>query len=83
MLGPLLFHVLMIDFDKNLKIAILKRFAEDTRVTKRIKDEEDVKALHLDLEQVYELAEKKNMEFNSLKFVLLRFGVYDEIKTTT
>ena len=34
---------------------------------KKIKNE-DAKALQLDLEQVYEWAERNNMEFNSLKF---------------
>ena len=55
-----------------------------TRFTKRIKGEEDAEALQLDLEQVFELAERNNMEFNSLKFELLRCGDHDdEIKTKT
>ena len=58
----------MMDIDKKLKISILKSFADDTRVTKRINDEEDAKALQLELEQVYERAERNNMEHNSLKF---------------
>ena len=72
------------DIDKKLKFSKLQSFADDTRVTKRIKDEEDAKALQLDLEQVYEWAERNNMEFNSLKFELLRYGDDDdEIKTKT
>ena len=59
-LGPLLFLVLMMDFDKNLKFSILKSFADDIRVTKRIKDEEDGKALQLDREEVYEWAGEKH-----------------------
>ena len=82
-LGPLLFLVLMTDIDKNLKFSILKSFADDTRVTKSMKDEKDAKALQLDLQQVYEWAERKNMECNSLKFELLRYGDDDAIKTTT
>ena len=82
-LGPLLFLVLTMDIDKNLKFSILKSFADDTRVAKRIEDEEDAKALQLDLEKVYEWPERNNMEFNSLKFELLRYGDDDEIKTTT
>ena len=82
-LGPLLFLVLMMDIDKNLKFSQLKSFADDTRVTKRIKEEEDAKALQLDLEQIYDWAERNNMEFNSLKFELLRYGDDDEIKTKT
>ena len=82
-LGPLLFFVLMMDIDKNLKFSILKSFADDTRVAKRIQDEEDAKALQLDLEKVYEWAERNNMDFNSLKFELLRYGDDDEIETTT
>ena len=82
-LGPLLFLVLMMDIDKNFKFSILKSFADDTRVTKRIKDEDDAEALHLDLKQVFEWAERNNMEINSLKFELLRYGTDDKIKTTT
>ena len=66
-----------------MKFSILQSFADDTRVSKRIEDEEDAKALQLDLEKVYEWAERNNMEFNSLKFELLRYGDDDEIKTTT
>ena len=82
-LGPLLFLVLMKDIDKNLNYLLLKSFADDTRVTKRIKDEEDAKALQLDLEQVYEWAERNNLEFYSLMFDLLRYRGDDEIKTKT
>ena len=82
-LGPLLFLVLMMDIDKNLKFSLMKSFADGTRFTKRVKDEEDAKALQLDLQQVYEWAERNNMEFNSLKFELLRYEDDDEIKTTT
>ena len=82
-LGPPLFLVLVIDIEKNLKFSILKRFADDTRVTKGIKDEEDAKALQLDLEQVYERTDRNNKEFDSLKFALLRYGDDDEVKITT
>ena len=58
------------DIDKNLKFSKLKSFADGTRVTKRIKDEGDANALQLDLEQVYEWAEKNTMEFKNLKLMM-------------
>ena len=55
----------------------------NTRVPRRIKDEEDAKAPQLDLDLANEWVERNNMEFNSLKFELLRYGDDDEIETKT
>ena len=47
--------------------SIVSIFADDTRVTKVIKNEEDIEELQNDLNRVYEWQEKNNLLFNSKK----------------
>ena len=79
-LGPLLFLVLMMDFDKNLKFSILKSFADDTELQKESKTKKMEKPSNWIWKKSMSGLER-NMEFNSLRFELLRYGVDDEIKT--
>ena len=53
-------------------------FADDTRLLRGIKDEEDCEMLQVDLEKVYAWAEEVGMVFNAGKFELLRFWVDKE-----
>ena len=48
-----------------------------------IEDESDVEAMQNDLDKVYKWAESNNMEFNSKKFELLRYGQNEELKVDT
>ena len=79
-LGPLLFLVLIGDFDKEITSTFVSSFADDTRVAKGINSVEDMETLQLDLQSLYEWAEENNMEFNFPKFETLRYGNDDDIK---
>ena len=46
----------------------------------KVKNEDDIIAFQSDLDIYYEWASKNNMEFNSSKFVTLRYGKDSEIK---
>ena len=82
-LGPLIFLILIADIDQDVKHSILKTFVDDTRLTKEIKDKIDTILLQEDLNATYHWAKTNNMEFNNLKFELLRYEKDEEIKLST
>lgn len=82
-LGPLLFLVLIGDIDKEVAVAFLSSFADDTRVGAKITCEEDTRDLQKDLESVYTWTQLNNMELHGNKFELLRYGYNEDIQTTT
>ena len=82
-LGPLIFLILMADIDMKVYHSLLKSFADDTRVLKGVLDINDVSKLQSDLNNIYEWADKNNMEFNDLKFEVLRYGRDEALKTLT
>ena len=58
-------------------------FADDTRIMASITNENDVETMQADLEKVYNWADMNNMQFNSNKFELLRYGKNDDLKLDT
>lgn len=66
-LGPILFLILISDIDGIVKTSKVISFADDTRVSHSIKDQDDIIALQSDLQAIYKWAEN-NMLFNSFKF---------------
>jgi len=62
---------------------LVASFADDTRVTKGIKCEDDAVDLQEDLFKIYQWSITNNMEFNDLKFELLRYGKNTELKAST
>ena len=82
-IGPILFLILIGDIDQNVAHAFLSTFADDTRVGKSIKSVADADLLQQDLDQVYQWAASNNMEFNSSKFELLRYGTNSDLKDAT
>ena len=58
-------------------------FADDTRVIKPVKNPRDVEALQEDLEKLYQWQKHNNMDFNSNKFEVLRYGWNQELKEST
>jgi hypothetical protein len=82
-LGPLLFLVLIGDIDENILHSLIASFADDTRATKGIKTETDAAELQNDLFRIYDWSIKNNMEFNSIKFELLRYGLDNALKELT
>ena len=73
----------MADIDVNVYHSLLKSFADDTRVMKGVSGINDASNLQADLNNVYEWADKNNMEFNSLKFEVLRYGKDEVLKIFT
>jgi ribonuclease P/MRP protein subunit RPP40 len=71
---PLLFLILISDINKDVKHSSLGLFADDTRVWKHVRSEQDSKSLQQDLGAVYNWAKENNMEFNSDKFECISFG---------
>ena len=82
-LGPLIFLILISDIDDEILHSFIASFADDTRATKGLKCENDAADLQNDLFRIYQWAERNNMEFNSLKFELIRYGRINDLKDST
>ena len=63
-LAAILFVIMISDIDEDVKMCILRCFADDTRVNKKIKTNEDKELMQKDLDAVYRWAEKNKMKFN-------------------
>ena len=79
-LGPLLFLILIMDIDKNIKHSSLKCFADDTRVLKSISNPDDINVLQADLNYIYHWAVLNNLKFNDAKFELIQYGKDNDLK---
>ena len=82
-LEPLLFLIMINDIDENVLNSCVSVFADDTRIKKVVKCEEDAEELQKDLESLYDWARESNMSFNTSKFEVLRFGTNLDIKNNT
>lgn len=82
-LGPLIFLILMGDIDEKVQHSSTRSFADDTRLIKGIEIVEDTQKLQGDLNSVYVWSDDNNMEFNAVKFELLRYGPNTEVKAET
>lgn len=67
-LGPLLFLIHIHDIDTDITNSVVTSFADDTRISKNINNDEDVLQLQNDLTKIYEWADINNMKFNNSKF---------------
>ena len=72
-LGPLLFLILIGDIDKDVAVAFLSSFADDTRVGNSIRSIEDTETLQNDLQSVYNWTTDNNMELHGDKFEHLHY----------
>ena len=82
-LGPLIFLMLISDIDEKIEHAKVASFVDDTRATKGISTVEDATDLQNDLFRIYQWSIDNNMQFNSLKFELLRYGTNKSLKDQT
>jgi hypothetical protein len=75
-LGPLLFLCFIADLGDNLGpgSAVLLKYVDDTKVVKEVNSMEDMEALQVDLEALYDWQVTNNMEWNGDKFQSLRMG---------
>ena len=79
-LGPLLFLIMMLDIDAQIKYCKLGSFADDTRVWYIVRTINAQAQLQQDLEALYRWAEENNFTFNEKKFEHLSHG-RSEIET--
>merc|ERR1712050_606645 len=67
-LAAILFLIMIGGIDEEIINCIVSCFADGTRNSKKIRQEEDKKAMQKDLNKIYEWAEKNVMKFNESKF---------------
>ena len=72
-LGPLLFVILISDIDTVTKHTRVRCFADDTRVSKTIKEDKDITEMQSDLNNIYHWSNTNKMKFNETKFELIRY----------
>ena len=73
-LGPVLFLVHIRNISQGLSEGTFESsFADDTRVQRGVRSEDDCSDLQGDLQHIYTWATKVNMAFNSTKFECLRY----------
>ena len=67
-LGPILFLIFINDINQCISTSTLRCFADDTRISKAIKGQEDVALLQHDLEKVMQWSQNNNMTLHEDKF---------------
>merc|ERR1711888_413468 len=73
-LAAILFVIMISDIDEDVKICIIRSFAVDTRVNKKIKTNEDKELMQKDLDAIYRWAEKNKMKFHEKKVEQMAHG---------
>ena len=75
-LGPILFIIYINDIDEAVTnlIEMLRKFADDTKIAKRIKSDNDKVLLQKCLDNLFEWSSKWSMEFNTKKCKVMHFG---------
>ena len=81
-LGPIFFLLFILDMGLN-SIARALLYVDNSKVSMPVRNEEDVKAFQEEMELYYSWAKQNNMDFNSLKFVVLRYGKDQNLKNDT
>ena len=72
-LSPALFSVFIDELEKGLMSDVLK-FADDTKISRRVDSEEDGGVLQEDLDRLVEWSEVWQMRFNVDKYKVMHFG---------
>ena len=79
-IGPLLFLILIDSISESSLDAFIGTFADDTRVSRTIIDENDAAMLQEDIVSLQSWADSNNMAFNGSKFQCLKYGSREAIK---
>ena len=82
-LASIFFIIMISDIDENQKNSIVRLFADDTRVSAKIRTKKDMELLQRDLDAVYSWAEENVMEFNEGKFERMSHGKTGDIEEGT
>merc|ERR1712030_51100 len=80
-LAAILFVIMISDIDENVKNCLVRSFADDTRVNKKIGNNFDKESIQKDLEAIYDWAEKNKMKFNENKFEQMSHGPLKGVTT--
>ena len=81
-IGPLLFLIFIGDISEGVSAVILI-YVDDSKVHRRVNNEEDVQTLQDDLDQIYSWEKSNNMKFNGGKFLIMRYGRNSILKENT
>ena len=73
-LAPVFFVMMISDIDEKVKECIVRSFADDTRISKKIENVKDRDKMQRDLDAVYKWAKENLMEFNEDKFEQMSHG---------
>ncbi len=65
-LAPIMFHIYVNDITEDLHIYV-NLFADDAKIMKIIKDENDYKELQKDIDKIHAWSQRWKLEFNSRK----------------
>ena len=79
-LGPLLFIILINDLGEDVFRSFISLFADDTRITRNINNQEDAEDFQEEINKVYDWCHKNNMKFNASKFEVLKHGKNESLK---
>ena len=63
-LASILFIIMISDIDEELRNSISRLFADDTKISAKIRTHEDTKLLQKDLDRIYNWADDNHMEFD-------------------
>ena len=73
-LGGILFDIFIDDIDDVILEALLKKFADDTKIAMMIRNEMDARKLQANLDRICQWADKWKMSFNVKKCKVMHFG---------
>ena len=73
-LGGTLFNIFIDDIDMQVLWAIIKKFADDTKIARIVQSEEDARKLQEDIDRMYLWAQKWEMAFNTEKCKVIHVG---------
>ena len=81
-LGPILFLLFINDITEAIKFASIQLFADDSKLTLEINNQEDHIKLQKDIQAAIMWSLLNNMELNKDKFMLIQYGTNEELKQT-
>ena len=79
-LAPLLFLIYIADIGDDITNSTLASYADDSKLRKKIKNEDDGNKLQNDLNKVFNWKDRNLMKFNLTKFEILRIGKQQQLK---
>merc|ERR1711962_208209 len=82
-LASLFFIIMIADIDQNLKNSVSRLFTDDTKVSAKIRTQEDTERLQQDLDRIYTWADENLMEFNENNFEKMSHGYLRNVSKGT